>query len=200
MKTPHGERWLGGWTPWYAMTTSPDVAAHHLPAGTPLVAELHYKGWAEGGPTVPDRSVLGLYFRQQPAEHAIQELGVTTAAAAAGSRRKLRGEAVLNRDATVWALRPRLERDGTAVEGSIEVSASRPDGAIEPLLWVKDNRPDWQLPYVVRDPVTLPRGTRVIVTAYSTDAAASSGVSILWYPAAATTTATALPTPPSLPR
>jgi hypothetical protein len=201
MKTARGERWLGGWTPWHAMTTSPDVAAHQIPAGTPLIAELHYKGWADAGGTASDRSVLGLYFRQQPAERAFQELGITTApVTAAGSRRKLRGEAVLNQDGMVWALRPSLERDGVAVEGSIEVSASRPDGGIEPLLWVKDNQPDWQIPYVLRDPVTLPRGTRVIVTAYSTDAAASSRVSILWYPAAATKTASARPTPPSLPR
>jgi hypothetical protein len=100
----------------------------------------------------------------------------------------------------VWALQPRLERTGTAVEGSIEVSAARPDGGIEPLLWVKDHGPDWQIPYVLRDPVTFPQGTRIIVTAYSADAAASSSASVLWYPAAAAKTATARSTPASLPR
>lgn len=200
MRTARGDVWLGGWTPWHAMTRAPDVAAHHLPAGTTLVAELHYKGWTEAGGTASDRSILGLYFRRQPPDRPMQQLAVATAATAAGARRKLRGEAVLDSDGTVWALQPRLERNGTAVEGSIEVSAARPDGGIEPLLWVKDHGPDWQIPYVLRDPVTFPQGTRIIVTAYSADAAASSSASVLWYPAAAAKTATARSTPASLPR
>lgn len=202
MKTAAGDRWLGAWTPWYAMTTSPAAAAHRIPAGTTLIAELHYKGWAEREPTVSDRSVLGLYFAPQASETPIQELDVMTAASAAtaGSRRRLRGEALLKGDGTVWAMRPRLEHNGIAAEGTIEVSAWRPDGAIEPLLWVKDHRPDWQLPYVLREPITLPRGTRIVVTAYSADAAATSDASILWYPAAAMKTATARPPAPPLPR
>lgn len=218
-KTPGGERWLGAWTPWYAMTKSPEGAAHQIPAGATVIAELHYKGWAEREPTVGDRSVLGLYFERQPTQAPIQELDVATVtpasrragpsgpadsrpsgAADKKQRQRLRGEAVLNADATVWAIRPRLERGGIAAEGTIEVSAWRPDGAIEPLLWVKDNRPDWQLPYVLREPVTLPRGTRVVLTAYSADDAGKSSASVLWYPAPAMKTATARPSAPPPPR
>ena len=38
-------------------------------------------------------------------------------------------------------------------------------------MWVKDVRPDWPTPYLLRAPVTLPRGTRMIMTAYFASAA-----------------------------
>ena len=37
---------------------------------------------------------------------------------------------------------------------------------VEPLLWLKNYRPDWPSSYVFREPVTLPAGTRLTVTAY----------------------------------
>ena len=69
-------------------------------------------------------------------------------------------------DSMVWALRPQLQRAGTALPGSIEIRAIKPDGAVEPLLWINDHRPEWQLPYVLREPMRLPRGTRIVLTAH----------------------------------
>jgi hypothetical protein len=82
------------------------------------------------------------------------------------SRNKLHGELLLRKDVTIWALRPELRDGAQDLEGSIEVKAIKRDGSIEPLLWVKENRPDLQLPYVLRDPLRLERGSRLVVTAY----------------------------------
>ena len=49
---------------------------------------------------------------------------------------------------------------------SLEVTAIRPDGSVEPMLWLKNYRADWPSPYVLKEPVTLPAGTRLVVTAY----------------------------------
>jgi hypothetical protein len=49
---------------------------------------------------------------------------------------------------------------------SVELTAIHPDGAVEPLLWLKDYRADWPSAYVFREPVTLPAGTRLVLTAY----------------------------------
>ncbi len=39
-------------------------------------------------------------------------------------------------------------------------------GVVESLLWLKDYRADWPSPYVFKEPVTLPAGTRLVVTAF----------------------------------
>jgi hypothetical protein len=197
------ERWLGGWTPWHAMKATPGDVAHRIPANAILTAEMHYKGWDERQTTVTDRSVVGLYFQPSRPARPLQEAKVTASAAVpSGTRRRMRGEVVLTEDAVLWAMLPRLDAGGAAVKGSIEVSATKPDGGVEPLSWVKDYNPDWQSPYVLREPLLLPRGSRVVVTAYAaTDAAAR--VSLLWYGAAgnaAPTGATLLDKLRSLPR
>jgi hypothetical protein len=35
-----------------------------------------------------------------------------------------------------------------------------------PLLWVNEYRPEWKSPFYLAAPITLPRGTRVAMTAY----------------------------------
>jgi hypothetical protein len=48
----------------------------------------------------------------------------------------------------------------------VEVSARRPDGGTDVLLFAKNILQDWPTPYVFRDPVLLRRGTILSVTAY----------------------------------
>ena len=64
--------------------------------------------------------------------------------------------------AAAVAVRPLLYPFGK----SIEVTAHRPDGTVEVLIWAKDYRYAWQPSYVFKKPVALPRGTRIEVTAY----------------------------------
>ena len=43
------------------------------------------------------------------------------------------------------------------------------------MLWLKNYRPDWPSSYILKEPVTLPAGTRLVMTAYydnATDARA----------------------------
>ena len=161
------QHWLGGWTPWHAMTHSPFDAAYRLPRNAVLTVELHYKGPIDVDQPISDSSTLGLYFQaRRPAAVMSDIVVMGTTEKTDDSRHRLRGESLLRKAATIWALRPQLW-DGTQIlKGSIEVKAIRPNGAIEPLLWVKENRPDLQLPFVLRDPLRLEQGSRLVVTAY----------------------------------
>jgi hypothetical protein len=49
---------------------------------------------------------------------------------------------------------------------SVEVTAYRPDGTIEVLIWARDYRYDWQPEYFFKRSVTLPRDTRIEAIAY----------------------------------
>ena len=178
VKHAGSEQWLGGWTPWYAMTQAPDQVGFRLPAGTSLEVELHYAGWDEEDRPLTDASVLGLYFHPERPASVVETLVVTATSAAQG----VRGETTLTGDAVLWAMKPRLDRGELAQPGAIEMRAILPGGGIEPLLWINDHRSDWQLPYVLREPLRLPRGARLVLTAHGTDiAGANATASVLTY-------------------
>jgi hypothetical protein len=50
-----------------------------------------------------------------------------------------------------------------AVGESLEVTAIEPDGEVRRLIWIRHWRPEWQRTYYFREPLRLPKGTRIIV-------------------------------------
>jgi len=58
---------------------------------------------------------------------------------------------------------------------SLEVTAYRPDGTTEVLAWVENYRYDWQPTYYFKEPVRLPKGTRVKAVAYLNNASTLPG-------------------------
>ncbi len=149
-------QWIGSWTPWYGFSSLPEGAAYRLPAGSHVVAEIHYRGAKE---RVVERGRLGLFFADKPAPNTVSSLVLE----GKSDSQKLRAESRLAADAYALALRPEI---GAGVK-SVEVSARKPDGGTEILLFAKDIPLDWPTPYVFKEPVLLRRGTVLSVTAYS---------------------------------
>jgi hypothetical protein len=58
------------------------------------------------------------------------------------------------------SITPRSLPDG----GSMEVTACLPDGAVQRLIWLRNYRPRWNRTYLFREPVRLPKGTRIAVS------------------------------------
>ena len=65
----------------------------------------------------------------------------------------LHGNFVLNVPVTLKAVRP------TAAASSAQIIARRPDGTIEPLLWLYNYKPEWNHTFIYRTPIVLPKGT-----------------------------------------
>ena len=81
-------------------------------------------------------------------------------------RATLRGRSRLGTDTYLWALQPRIAPGLT----SIQVSARRPDGRTEILLFARDISTEWPTPSLLDRPVLLPRGTELTVsTHYAND-------------------------------
>ena len=177
-------QWLGSWTPWYGLTRLPAGVAYRLPAGSHIVAEIHYLGASE---RVVERGTLGLFFADTPPSPGFGEprrrvkSGVGPAPHAASDlvleakgnpgQRTLHAQTRLAADTYALALRPELTTGVT----SIEVSARKPNGGTEILLFAKDLPIDWPTPYIFTEPVFLPRGTRLSVIASYADAAPQPG-------------------------
>jgi hypothetical protein len=159
---PH---WIGSWTPWLHRVEPPGGAAFLVPAGSQLVVELHYRGRET---ELEDRSSLALSFSSEVAATASQIVVETARTSSGDGLARRRGRATLREDAEVWAIVPSPAPSSAARQGaSLEVSARRPDGIIEVLLWIPPGRYDWPTPYILKSPVRLPAGTIVTVTAAS---------------------------------
>jgi len=137
-------QWIGSWTPWYGFISLPKGVAYRLSAGSHVVAEIHYRGIKE---RVIDRGTLGLHFADQPSPDLVSDIVVE-------------GKTRLEADTNVVQLLPAL----SAGVKSIEVSARKPDGGTEVLLYAKDIPADWPTPYILKEPVALPRGSVLSVT------------------------------------
>jgi hypothetical protein len=54
-----------------------------------------------------------------------------------------------------------IEPDNVPEGGSLQATAYRPGGSVEPLIWLRAYRPQWQRAYWFREPLALPKGTRI---------------------------------------
>jgi len=161
--------WIGSWTPWYGHMSLPKASAYRIPAGAHVLAEIHY-GTAQERTTA--RGTFGLFFADSAANNIVSDLVLESksAVAAPGQTLKVRAEQRLKNDIYAIALRPELSPGAK----SLEVSVHKPDGGTEVLLFAKDFPVDWPSPYILKEPVMIPRASLLTVTAYYADAGDAS--------------------------
>ena len=153
------EHVLGLWLP--GRDPAPqDGVALRLPAGAQIGLRIHYKKtWQFEGKAVADRSTVGIYF--SPAATELLSLAIDSPAVVkAGANQTIRFSRTLSDDVQVLALSP----DKVPGNISLQVEAVKPDGSRVPMIRL-NTRADWDRRYWFEQPMTLPRGTRVEVTA-----------------------------------
>ncbi len=146
-------QWIGAWTPWYSHFDLPKGSAWRLPAGAHIVADIRYR--EEKQPA--DAGTLGLFFADQRSSKPVSDLVLEASAS-----QKVRASKHLTADIDALALRVESQ---PGVQ-SIEVSARKPDGTTEVMLFDKNIRADWPTPYIFKDPVLLPRGSDLAVVVH----------------------------------
>ncbi len=157
---------LGQWAPGQAPLQLPTGTGRLLPAGAQIQMTIHYR---LNGEAARDRSQLALYFAKPQAKEvapkAVRYVALTAAPvklAAKDELQPVKATLTLTEATEVIAVRPLLFPFGQ----SVEVTAHRPDGSSEVLIWARNYRFNWQPDYVFRKPLVLPRGTRLEATAY----------------------------------
>lgn len=156
-------RWLGTWTPATLVSTMPEGSAVHLPANAKLAIEIGYRGSQDG--EFAGSADLGLYFSEGKPAQPFTSLEVVAPAVSIGAGKKgerVRTEATIKSTTNAAALWPKL---GPGAR-SFEVTAIRPDGTVEPMLWLNNYRAEWPSSYLLKEPVALPAGTRLVMTAF----------------------------------
>jgi hypothetical protein len=153
---------IGGYVPGNSMRVFRDGTAIRLPAGASLVFQMHY---TTIGKETTDRSRLGLIFaKERP------RIPLTGTALINGSLRippgaadhRVDAEMTINRDVMLWSMTPH-----THVRGKKWFyEAILPDGRKQTLLSVPNYDFEWQHEYQFKEPIALPKGTKIHAVAW----------------------------------
>jgi hypothetical protein len=155
------ERLLALWLPGDHPVPLDPGAAFQLPAGATLTVRVRYrKTWEYERAAMSDRSSVGLYFAEGPATE-LRALRLSARPAPAGlSSSEPPPAAVIDETLQAVAIYPERGLPAAAVR----VTALRPDGSREELIAFRP-QPGWERRYWFREPIVLPRGTRIEVRA-----------------------------------
>jgi hypothetical protein len=155
---------IGVWTPGMTPRFYPENVGIPLDKGADAVVQLHLH---PSGKEEKVRPKLGLYFAKRPVTKVMSRnpllLGTLIIEIPPGQKRYKTGSSlVLPIDVTLTSVFPHMHLIGK----EMKVTATLPDKTEKPLIWIKDWNFYWQDAYVYREPVRLPKGTRVNVTAF----------------------------------
>lgn len=153
---------LATWMPGQRAVALPEGTGQLMPAGSRIVVRIHYRG---SGEPAKDQSAVGLYFTTATPRKQVQEAAITNPGAiipAGAALHQLKAEFTTSADLEAVAIRPRAH----PLIASLQATAYRPDGTEEVLIWARGYRFDWQPTYYFKQPISLPKGTRIEVIAY----------------------------------
>ncbi|MBX7166738.1 MAG: redoxin domain-containing protein [Pirellulales bacterium] len=154
--------YLNAWVPGSVVRRLPEGMGMLMPRGSMPVVMMHY---APTGKAETDRSSLGIYFTDRPAQRPVTAIPVLTTSInlpAGDAQAPVKIAYTLPLDVTALGVTPHMHYLGR----EMKVVARLP-GASEPtpLVWIKDWDFNWQGQYDFREPLRLPKGTVIDVEA-----------------------------------
>ncbi len=150
---------LAAWNPGMKSRRLPDGLGLRLKKGADIVIEVHYH---LNGKATTDQSSVALYFAKKPVERFVQPLLVGTQRVdiRAGDSQYWRHVYMkIPADLSVIDISPHMHYLGKEVRAV----ATLPDGTKKKLLRISNWDVRWQSLYVYREPLFLPKGSRVDV-------------------------------------
>jgi len=148
---------LGGWAPGSTPFRYPDGVGVALRKGSALILRMHY---APSGKPETDQSEVGIYFSRSPISNTAGSIGLNVVnlnIPPGESKHRVTTFLTLPVDVTLLGIGPHMHLLGR----EMKVTATKPDGTVEPLIWVRDWDWNWQGQYRFAESIRLPRGTRL---------------------------------------
>lgn len=154
----------------YAPGKGPDVypagTAKRIPAGSTIVLQIHYSSF-HGAIKTPqkDRTIVGLIFAKEPPEKKAVTFTVPNQffkIPAGAANHKVTAAYTFDREVQLISYMPHMHLRGKDMKYEIVF----PDGRRQTLLWVPKFEFNWQTVYRLKNPMMVPRGARIIVTAH----------------------------------
>lgn len=152
---------LGGWAPGVTTRETPPGSAYLIKPGSTLVLQVHYH---KSGKEEEDLTKVGLYFAKEPITKEMKldwifNFGINIPAGEkAHKETKLR---TVPEDVTLYGVMPHMHLLGKSMKADVEF----PDGTVKPLVWVDDWDFNWQLQYAFKEPIHVPKGSKIRIEA-----------------------------------
>jgi hypothetical protein len=161
--------WLAGYAPGQSVRVYQPGTALRVPAGATLIIQEHYTAT---GKETTDRTRIGIKWAKEAPKTAIdvatlQNQNFVLPAGASDTR--VDAELTLNQDTTIYSLLPHTHMRGK----KWEVTAIYPDGRSDVILNVPKYDFNWQTDYIFKQPLNLPKGTKIHTAAWYDNSAAN---------------------------
>jgi hypothetical protein len=133
-----------------------------IPAGSNLLFQIHY---TPNGTAMKDTTTVGLIYAKTPVEHTVVTRPVLQTAfeiPAGNPNYEVKSSFTFNEPAQLYSFMPHMHLRGK----DFEYKAVFPDGTSKILLSVPRYDFSWQTYYVLKEPVAVPKGTRIECVAH----------------------------------
>ena len=153
---------LAVWEPGDDAVDPPSGAAFKLAPGAKLHLKVDYKkSWQDEQKSLVDKSVVGLYFTEEPLSgKSIESTTIDGPKNDPTGAVPLSFGGVMKNGGRVVALRPMLD----TAYSSVEINAVVASGRKVTLLKLRNPRPEWPRRYWLADPIELPANAKIEVT------------------------------------
>jgi hypothetical protein len=153
---------IGGYVPGNSTRMFPAGTAMRLPAGSTLVFQMHY---TTTGEATTDRSSMGLIFAKSAPRIALSSGALVNGSLhipAGAANHRVDAEMTINRDVMLYSMVPHTHVRGKKWQYEVIY----PDGRRETILSVPNYDFEWQHEYQFREPMRLPKGSKIHATAW----------------------------------
>src|SRR6185503_6668041 len=148
---------VGGFAPGQWVRVYQEGTAMRLPAGSTLILQSHYTA---SGKATKDRTRIGVKFASAKPQTEVRFaplINGTFEIPAGAPDHRVDAEMTIGQDVTLWSLLPHTHVRGIGWT----YEATYPDGRKETILSVPKYDFNWQTDYVFKQPLKLPKGTKV---------------------------------------
>ena len=153
---------VGGFAPGQLVRVYQEGTGMKLPAGTTLILQMHY---TPAGKATSDRTRIGVKFAKTKPETEVRFASLVNGGLhipAGATDHRVDAEMTINQNVTMWSMLPHTHVRG--IRWTYE--AIYPDGRTETILAVPKYDFNWQTDYVFKQPLKLPKGTKIHATAW----------------------------------
>jgi hypothetical protein len=153
---------LAGFVPGGRGDVWPEGTGRRIPAGSELLFQIHY---TKTGSVELDRTSVGLKFTKKPPEKIVRARWVQNyyfTIPAGADDHEVTGCYTFDKDVHLYSYFPHMHLRGK----DMTMTAIFPNGEKKTLLKVPRYDFNWQHTYLLKEPIAIPSGTRILVTAH----------------------------------